>query len=53
MQSKAFASGITVNGQTFQIDDREGGIGTATRTAKMLVRVFGDGADDDLGEIPF
>ena len=39
--------------QTFQIDDREGGIGTATRTAKMLVRVFGDGADDDLGEIPF
>ena len=49
----AVASGITVNGQTFQIDDREGGIGTATRTAKMLVRVFGDGADDDLGEIPF
>ena len=48
----AVASGITVNGQSFQIDDRKGGIGTATRSAKMLVRTFGE-TDDDMGEIPF
>ena len=48
----AVASGITVNGQTFQVADREGGIGTATRSAKMLVRTFGE-TDDDMGEIPF